>query len=131
MSKTIYLKFAKISIFEKFVIVVMNEGINVIPEYNDDLAEIAKEYFNNQFFGYISLRLNSYSVDPLVYLETSKIENLMAFAVVSSPNEILEGNVKLERQFFKKPFEHFTSLDHAKKWILNIIENKTYESSES
>jgi hypothetical protein len=62
----------------------MHEGTNVLPENNKILLEVANEYFKNQAFVYITHRINSYSVDPQIYLETAKIENLKGFAVVSN-----------------------------------------------
>jgi len=36
----------------------------------------------NEAFVYITHRVNSYSVDPTIYISVSKIENLVGFAVV-------------------------------------------------
>ncbi len=66
------------------IITIMHEGVNVSPDYNDALLQVAETYFKNKPFVYITHRINSYSVDPKIYHETSKIKSLKGFAVVSS-----------------------------------------------
>ena len=116
--------FGTVRIYKTYLVFVMNEGITVKPEYNDILLNISTKYYRNQNFGYITHRINSYSVDPRVYFETSKIENLVAFAVVSGSQN---SNVlaDFEKIFLKKPFEQFHSLDEAIDWVNTIVENTT------
>ncbi|SRX55884.1 hypothetical protein [Aequorivita sp. CIP111184] len=122
MIKTLNFEFGEIRVFKNFVVVVMNEGITVKPEYNDDLIAISENYFRDRPFGYITYRKNSYSVNPMVYLKTSKIENLIAFAVVSD-DALRIRNLEVERRFLTKPFEHFNNLDDAKDWVNKMIKD--------
>jgi hypothetical protein len=115
MSQVVIFEFGKIEIHDTYVLAVMNEGVTVKPEYNIELIKIADKYFKGQPFAYITHRLNSYSVNPQIYFETSKIENLAAFAVVSK-NKISTSNTEIEKIFLKKPFKHFTDLDNAIAW---------------
>ena len=115
--------FGALEIHNNFVIAVMKEGITVKPEYNKYLEDISIKYFKNKPFGYITNRKNSYSVDPRIYFETSKIKNLVAFSVVSI-KKINLTNSDLERIFFKKPFKHFTELDNAIQWVNDIVKTK-------
>lgn len=120
MLKTLYFEFGEIRIFNSFVIVVMKEGITVKPEYNEDLVNISEKYFKDKPFAYITYRKNSYSVNPMVYLKTSEIENLVAFAVVCK-DDLHKSNLELEKMFLKKPFKQFTNLDDAKNWVKELI----------
>jgi len=108
--------FCKIEVYENHIIVVMNEGITVLPEYNDVLVSISLNHFKGKKFGYITNRINSYSVNPSIYIETSKIENLSVFAIVSN-KQINISNAQIEKLFFKKPFQQFTLLEDAITWI--------------
>src|SRR5690606_26813370 len=76
MITTLYFEFGEVRVFKNFVLVVMKEGTTVKPEHNDHLEEIAIKYYAGRKFGYITFRKNSYAVNPLVYLKTSKIKNL-------------------------------------------------------
>lgn len=121
MINALYFEFGEIRVFNNFVVVVMKEGITVKPEHNDDLVSISKEYFKNKPFGYITYRINSYAVDPMVYLKTSNIKNLVAFAVVCEDG-LKTSNMEVEKMFLKKPFKQFSNLDDAKIWVLNLVQ---------
>lgn len=107
--------FCEVEVFNNYIIVVMFEGVNLTPDKNDILLNIATKYFKKSNFGYITHRIHSYSVDPSIYLETSKIENLISFAIVSS-KQINISNTQIEKLFFKKPFKHFKELKNAVNW---------------
>jgi len=113
-------EFCEVEVYNNYIVVKMFEGISLTPEKNDVLLKIATKYFKDSEFGYITHRINSYSVDPSIYYETSKIENLVAFAVVSS-KQIDVTNSELEKIFYKKPFQHFIELETAISWIENKV----------
>ncbi len=121
MKKAIFYEFGEVNVFNNFVVAIMKEGITVIPEYNDVLIDISEKYFKGKSFGYITYRKNSYAVDPMIYLKTSEIKNLVAFAIVSVEGSLKETNVILEKRFLKKPFKHFHNIDEAKNWVNEII----------
>jgi len=112
--------FCTIEVYNDYIVVVMNEGITVSPKYNEQLVNISQKYFKGKTFGYITNRIHSYSVDPSIYIQTSKIKNLAAFAIVSD-KEISMSNAQIEKLFFKKPFQHFTNLEEAINWIKNSV----------
>ena len=102
MSNMLSFSFGKVTIYDNYLVFVMNEGITVTPEYNDVLVDIADTYFSNKNFVYITHRINSYSVDPNIYFKTSQIKNLIGFAVVTG-DKIYRDNISLEKTFFSKP----------------------------
>lgn len=106
------LSFGELTIYNDYVYTVMNEGITVQPNFNDILLAIAEIYYSNKEFVYITHRINSYSIDPIIYLETSKIENLKGFIAVC-PNKSLIESFRVEKLFFKKPFAVYQTLDEA------------------
>ena len=116
MVTSISYDFCKIDIYQEYIAVTMFEGINLTPEHNSVLLSISKKYFKDRSFGYITCRKYSYSVNPRIYIETSKIKNLAAFAIVSS-KDIDKSNAEVEKLFFKKPFMHFTEIEEAIVWI--------------
>ncbi len=120
MKAALTFDFCKMSIYNNYVVVVMNEGVNITPEHNTVLIEVTETYFLDKPFVYITHRINSYSVDPKIYFETAKIKNLKGFAVVSS-NYQAKTNAKIEQMFFDKPFEIFNTLEDAFKWSDKLI----------
>ncbi|WP_108866841.1 hypothetical protein [Aquimarina aquimarini] len=82
----------------------MKEGITVLPEHNDILLLIVEKYNKNKPFVYITQRINSYTVNPTVYLEISKTPSLAELAVASN-NPKQKVQTKLEKAFLKKNFD--------------------------
>jgi hypothetical protein len=115
MTNELTYTFGKVTIYDHYLIAVMNEGITVTPDLNDVLENISKEYYANEKFVYITHRLNSYAVDPNIYFRTSKIPNLVGFAVVSGKKIVID-NTGLESVFLTKPFRAFNSLQDAIEW---------------
>ena len=115
MQKTLVFNFCEMTIYNNYIVNVIKEGETITPDYNDLLLDVTKTYFKDKPFVYITHRLNSYAVDPQIYFETSKISNLKGFAVVSSDYKA-KVNAKVEKLFFKKPFETFSSLEDAFIW---------------
>lgn len=118
-SKKIELDFGVVSIHENILIAKLNEGILFDVESNQKLLELGSEIFKDRNYGYISHRVNSYAVDPMVYFESANKTNLKAIAVVSE-NEITRRNAaSVEKKFYKdnNSFEVFQTLEEAVKWI--------------
>ncbi|TYA58887.1 hypothetical protein [Formosa maritima] len=122
MSNLLTFPFGKVTVHDNYIIVVMNEGIVVTPDFNSVLEDIAKTYFSNKAFVYITHRINSYSVDPNIYFKTSQITNLKGFAVVTG-DKLYRDNVALEKTFFSKPFKSFAQLNKAIDWANNLLES--------
>jgi len=112
--------FCEVHIYDNYMIVIINEGETILPRHNQILINIAETYFVKKNFVYITHRLNSYSVDTAIYFETSKIENLVGFAVVSKDFKA-KSNVEVEKLFLNKAFEVFNTLEEAIAWSKLIL----------
>lgn len=121
MAKQIRLDFGTLTLNDKFIIAVMDEGVHIVPEMNKVLVDIANTHYKNKTFVYLTHRVNSYSVDPAIYFQTSKIKNLVGFAVISDVPFAL-SNAQVEKLFLNKPFETFRYLDDAKQWATKIVD---------
>ncbi|WP_340076436.1 hypothetical protein [Leptobacterium sp. I13] len=120
MSKKINFNFGSLEFHDCYAIGIINEGENVRSDENRHLITMCAENYLNKPFGYIYNRTNSYSIDPTIYLETSKMRNLVAIAVVTS-NRMQRLNVEIERIFFNKPFEHFNTVEEAEVWMRKMV----------
>ncbi|CAN5311838.1 hypothetical protein BH23BAC2_BH23BAC2_12840 [soil metagenome] len=112
------LDFGKVWFRDNILIAELNEGILFDVENNRKLLEIGQTTFVNKPYGYISYRVNSYAVNPMVYIESANSSNLKAIAVVT--NDIVGGNnAVLEKQFYKdsNSFEIFSTLEEAFTWM--------------
>ncbi len=114
----IELDFGKITIVDNILIAELKEGILFDIEDNRKLLNLGNKIFKGMPYGYISNRVNSYAVNPMIYLDSSSTINLKAIAVVSS-NPVCQNNTLLEKQFYKEEnsFEVFDTLESAINWI--------------
>jgi hypothetical protein len=117
-STELKLDFGKIIFEQNILIAEMNEGILLDVEKNRTLLKIGRKFFKNASYGYISNRVNSYGVNPMIYLESASTPTLIAIAVVTT-NPVCRQNAILECQFFRdnNSFEVFNTLEEAKNWI--------------
>lgn len=114
------LAYTQVFIFDDFLVSQIRQGVTITPAHNDKLKEIINVHFTNKSLVYISNRCFSYAVDPLTYVETSKIHNLLGIAIVSK-KKIALNNALLEKNFYEKPFEIFETISEAIDWVQNII----------
>ena len=64
---------AEVFVFDDFLIKQVKEGVKIDLEETEELKLILEEHFKNKKMAYISNRVTSYSVNPLVYKEVEKI----------------------------------------------------------
>ncbi len=119
MEESKILEFGKLTFYDNYVVAVMNEGVNIGDKENETLIKVAEAHFSKPFI-YITHRINSYSVDPNIYSKTAKLKNLTGFAVVSE-GYMAKTNAQIERLFFNKPFEIFSTLDEAIEWTQTVL----------
>lgn len=115
---------AELFIFDEFLVCQIREGMEIHPEHSQNLNEIIQKHFSGKNIVYVSNRVNSYSVDPLTYVETEKIPNLVAIAMVPE-TPIMKQNAEFEKNFFDKPYEIFDTLSQAIQWVHTIIKRQT------
>lgn len=119
---------AEVFIFDDFLVKQVREGEVVDQEETEEFKIILKEHFNGKNMAYISNRVTSYSVNPLVYKEAEKIPNLVAIAVIPG-NDKIRASAKYESQFYDRPFGIFDNLTEAIKWVHKIIKRESETSS--
>jgi hypothetical protein len=117
------LDFCELEFYENYVICRINEGEEINVEKNNLQTDEIVKHFNGRPFVYITHRVNSYSVDPSIYYDSSEIESLVGFAVVGN-TYLAVSNAEIEKLFLKKPFEIFTELDEAITWAQSILKTE-------
>ncbi len=105
-----------IQVFDDYMVATFDEGATVTLERAYQMIGISEIHFRNRNFGYISLRKNSYAVDPTIYNYLRGLENLKALAIVSK-KEIDMHNFKIEKLFYKKNMEFFIEFENALAWV--------------
>ena len=115
------LEYCETFIFDEFLVNQIREGVTITPEHNLKLKEIIDRHFKNRPVVYISNRIFSYSVDPITYIGTSKISNLLGIAIVAD-TDINIKNALYEGTFYNNQFQVFKTLSEAIQWAHQVIE---------
>lgn len=126
--KKIDLGFGTFELHEDFVIGKMNEGIHFNLELNSILGyHLKNHYGEKRKLGYISIRENSYSIDPMVHVYNVKYNNLCSIGIVGK-SDLTLGTAKLERKFFKpKKLKSFIDKEDALVWTNHQILESYYK----
>lgn len=117
------LEIGKVQVFDNYMVSIFDEGATLTLERAYQIIGISEIHFRNKSFGFISLRKNSYAIDPTIYNYLKELENLKAFAIVSV-KEIDMHNFKIEKLFYKKPMKFFIEYDNALKWVKRRVKSK-------
>lgn len=112
-----------VQVFENYIVSSFDEGATVTLERAYQIIGISEIHFRDRPFGYISLRKNSYAIDPIIYTYLRGLDNLKAFAIVSK-KEINMHNFKIEKMFYKKSMEFFIEFENAVAWIKKKVKKK-------
>jgi hypothetical protein len=125
MGIVLNLKFGTLAVYDRYMIAEIKEGVVLSHEHHDVLDQIAKTYFHNTTFVYITHRIYSYTVNPMIYARTSQLSNLAGFAYVSK-NKLSLTSAQLEKAFLKKPYYMGKNLEDAIQWAYEITEKEEY-----
>lgn len=117
------LDFGNIEVYSNVAVGIVNDGIDFNLEHISALINIAEIHFSNKNFGYISLRKNSYALDPSVYKYLKELPNLKGIAIVSD-NELFKHNFKIEKYFYGNKMKLFKNVDSASEWVQAIVLSK-------
>lgn len=117
------LEYTILNFYGNYVVSRVKEGALISSKEIKDLVKICSGFYKNKEFVYISKRVTNYNVDPTIYLNLEKVENLAGIAIVSSKVSSI-NMASFEQNFSKVPFDIFLDLDDALEWKNKVIKNK-------
>jgi hypothetical protein len=123
MKKDYELEFGSIFIYDVYAILVINEDVSFRSAENKILIKILNNHFKSTSFTLISYRIFRFDVDPIVYYQLDKIDNLKAVCVVSEDTNEIQ-NFAFEKTFCHKEFKFFSNIDGAKNWALEFLNGR-------
>lgn len=117
------LDYTNLEFYDHYVISRINEGAIITSIEVRELIKVCIEFYKNKPYVYISKRENNFNVDPTIYFNLEKLNNLAGIAVVSTnPSSI--NMAAFEQKFSKIPFDIFLDLEDALEWSRERIKNK-------
>ena len=103
--------------FQNFVLAEISEGINFDWPKAKIILDIANRIYPINFKPhYISNKINSYSIDPTIWLRVFKTKRRINTYVVIDSNPSARFNLLFEKQFFKGKIRKFDTLYEAIYW---------------
>ncbi|MBC2846845.1 hypothetical protein [Winogradskyella flava] len=110
-------------LFDDFFIMEVNEGVHFNSEtLNSLLAEVRKHYGSHKQLAYIANRVNSYSIDPVLWSYFDKDDSiLIAAAIVSYRNSTLMS-ANIEKQLSSISMKRCTDIEEAISWVRTLSE---------
>lgn len=112
-----------VQVFDNYMVSIFEEGVTLTLERAYQIIGISEIHFREKKFGYISLRKNSYAIDPVIYTYLRGLDNLNAFAIVSK-KEIDMHNYNIEKMFYKKNMKFFIEYENAIEWVKKRLSKK-------
>ncbi|MDN3723619.1 hypothetical protein QRD02_04440 [Aequorivita sp. SDUM287046] len=112
--------FGTVTVFDNIISIVVDEGATFKADDLAELFELYDTHFPNKNFGYISNRINDYSIELSPKLYRSVHSNLVAIAAVCYTDASYR-NAQFEKEFYKKPFAVFRKYDDAVAWLEEFI----------
>ena len=104
-------------LFDNYVVAEFKEGVDINFDNFSDVTEIIKKQFNDKPFGFISNRLNSYSINLKDATKfNAYFPNLEAYAIVAY-TAMTRRVFEIENHFFTFNREAFKNLEQAAEWV--------------
>lgn len=115
------LDFSEIFVFENLIVSRIKEGATVLLKHKVLLKNIIWIHFKNRDLVLISDRVNSFSIDPMIYRYMIELPTLKGVAVVIYDSSQFKS-ARFEKKFSAIPFEIFSDLDDAVIWADELLE---------
>lgn len=119
----IVLDFGTNFLFDDFFIMEVNEGVHFDSKrLNTLLAEIRKHYGSQKQLAYIANRVNSYSIDPVIWSYFNKDDSVLIAATIVSYRNSTFMNANIEKQMSVISMKRSSSLEEAIGWVQRLSE---------
>lgn len=116
------LGYTDVFVFEDYLINQIKDGVVISYEHYDVLKNFVDTYFSDRNLVYLSNRVNSYTVNPLVHRKVSTIDNILGVGIVVDTS-LKEQVALFEKQFFDKEFQIFMTLQEGILWATALLNN--------
>lgn len=124
------LPFGDFYLLDKFIIAEFHEGTHFDWSKIELLAaKFINHYGYNLKIGYISNRVNSYSIDPHFWADFNKEYGFIVASAVVVYNDMSYMNATIEKQISGNSLKRCSSLEEAIYWIENLKEFKSQKTS--
>lgn len=119
------LPFGHYYLCDNFFIGEMNEGVHIDwKKTKIAIDEIINYYGEDVKLGFISNRINPYSIDPNNWVKVENKYSILTASAIVMYSSSTYMNASIEKQFAKKSIKRCMSLLEAIEWMTNLKELK-------
>ncbi|WP_339755653.1 hypothetical protein [uncultured Winogradskyella sp.] len=121
--KKMILDYGSCYLCDNFFIMEVNEGKHFNSNtLNHLLSSLRTHYGQHKTLAYISNRVNTYSIDPVIWAYFDKDDSLLIAASIVSYRDSTFLNANIEKQMASIPLKRALSLSEAVNWVLQLDE---------
>ena len=107
--------------FRDFIVAEFNEGSHVSYHEFEEVMELGDRKYQKKSVGFISNRVNSYSINVLnMFQNSAYLTSVKAYAIVCY-NNVTQNVLEMEDHYFSVSRPRFTNLITAVAWVQNEI----------
>lgn len=123
--KTEILPFGELHFFKNVIISEINNGAHIdADKYIDLIILLAEFYGTEKSFGFISNRVNNYSISPVEISKINTLDNISASSTITYSDSDTK-TAKFEHSFCKiKLKNNFSDLYLGYNWVNELVTNK-------
>jgi len=119
----VVLEFGSYYLFDNFFIMEVNEGVHFNWDKLSILLNSLRDYYGiHKRLAYIANRVNSYSIDPVLWSYFDKEDSILIAASIVSYRDSTYLNANIEKQIASIPIKRSNSLEEAIKWVNQLDE---------
>ncbi|APY07013.1 hypothetical protein BWZ20_01280 [Winogradskyella sp. J14-2] len=116
-------KFANYYLLDDFFIIEVNEGEHFNWDKLNSLLDALRDHYgNHKALAYIANRVNSYSIDPVLWSYFDKDDSILVAASIVTYRDSSYMNANIEKQMAKIPLKRAHSLGEAINWVQYLKE---------
>lgn len=117
------MRFGNFYFLETFFISELNEGVHFNWEMIKRVMDKVVDFYGKDIkLGYISNRVNSYSMSPQAWGKVDRNYGIIIASAIIYYNDFSYKNASLEKLFSKKSIKRCINLDEAIYWMENLKE---------
>ena len=117
-------KIGKLYLYADLVILEVQEGIHVTHSKLKCIVTKINSFYGDQKIGFISNRINKYSIEAIEYPKFANSLPNIAIFTVCYYNMKAAYNLELEKRFLKTPIPSFTNLIDAYNYTRSYVLKK-------
>src|SRR5690606_34526344 len=103
---------------DKIIVSELHEGIHFDWGKIEQVISAAAEHYGDTFkIAFLSNRINSYSVEPQLWVDFYKDYNLIVASAIVTYNDFNFKNAILEKHFSQTSIKRCDTLNEAIEWI--------------